>query len=157
PAALLSSMLQGLVRVQAETIPSPAEMMRQLNTLACQREATGQFATAFLAAYHEPTMTLRYSNAGHNPPVLLRRGGRQLLDQGGPLLGVMPGEVYEEGCVHLESGDRLFLYTDGVTEAANGRGEMLGEEGLYALLAAMPESLEAKAIVDRVLDGVRAF
>ena len=157
PAALLSSMLQGLVRVQAGPTASPAAAMRQLNTLACQRESTGQFATLFLAWIHEPTLTLRYTNAGHNPPVLMRGSERRLLDKGGVVLGLSPETTYDEDAVTLAPGDRLVLYTDGVTEAANTRGEMLGEEGLYACLDRLPADLEARAIVDRVLQGVREF
>jgi hypothetical protein len=157
PAALLSSMLQGLVRVQAGTTPSPGTAMRLLNTLACQRESTGQFATLFLGAIHEPTMTLRYTNAGHNPPVLVRRGERRLLETGGLLLGVAPEAIYEEGVLALEAGDRLVLYTDGVTEAANARGEMVGEERLYGWLDEMDLALDSKAVVESVLDRVRGF
>jgi serine phosphatase RsbU (regulator of sigma subunit) len=158
PAALLSSMLLGLVRLQAAgAAPSPAAAMQLLNTLACQREATGQFATLFLAAIDEPTMTLRYTNAGHNPPVLLRDGQRRLLETGGLLLGIAPDAIYEEGRVELRSGDRLVLYTDGVTEAIDARGDMLGEEGLYSLLQGLEPDLDARAIVERVLEGVKSF
>lgn len=158
PAALLSSMLLGLVRLQAAgAAPSPAAAMHSLNTLACQREATGQFATLFLAAIDEPTMTLRYTNAGHNPPVLLRDGQRRLLETGGLLLGIAPDAIYEEGRVELRSGDRMVLYTDGVTEATNARGEMLGDEGLYSVLQGVESDLDARAIVERVLAGVKAF
>jgi hypothetical protein len=157
PAALLSSMLQGLVRVQAGTTPSPAMAMRLLNTLACQRESTGQFATLFLGGIHEPTMTLRYTNAGHNPPVLVRRGERRLLETGGLLLGIAPEAIYEEGVLALEAGDRIVLYTDGVTEAADARGEMVGEERLYEWLAEMDGTLDSKAVVESVLDRVRGF
>jgi hypothetical protein len=158
PAALLSSMLMGLVRLQAAgAAPSPAAAMRLLNTLACQREATGQFATLFLAAIDEPTMTLRYTNAGHNPPVLLRDGQRRLLETGGLLLGIAPDAIYEEGRMELQTGDRLVLYTDGVSEARNALGEMLGDEGLYSLLQGVESDLDARAIVERVLAGVRTF
>jgi sigma-B regulation protein RsbU (phosphoserine phosphatase) len=115
-----------------------------LNALACQREATGQFATVFLAALNEPTMTLTYTNAGHNPPVLLRAGGeRQLLDTGGLLVGISATATYEEATLDLRPGDRLILYTDGVTEAARADGEMFGEDRLYAALAGLPASLDA--------------
>jgi len=157
PAALLSSMLQGLVRVQAGTTVSPAAAMKLLNALACQREATGQFATLFLAVIEEPTMTLRYSNAGHNPPVLLRRNERRLLETGGVVLGISPEAIYEEASLQLEAGDRLVLYTDGVTEAANAHDDMLGEDRLYAMLEGLPPGLEARTIVERVLEGVNEF
>jgi serine phosphatase RsbU (regulator of sigma subunit) len=158
PAALLSSMLQASLRTQAAIVSSPAKMTTILNALACQRAVTGQFATAFLATIDEPTLTLRYTNAGHNFPVLLRADGtRELLETGGLVVGMMEGLPYEEGVVQLATGDRLLLYTDGVSEAANASGEMFGEDRLYALLDGLPGALPAEGIVGRVLDGVRAF
>src|SRR6185369_2760707 len=69
PAALLSSMLQASVRTQAGATPSVSAMMGRINSLACQRTATGQFATFFLAWIDERTMRLHYTNAGHNQPI----------------------------------------------------------------------------------------
>jgi serine phosphatase RsbU (regulator of sigma subunit) len=158
PAALLSSMLQASLRTQAGGVASPAAMMKIINTLACQRDTTGQFATFFLASIHEPTMTLRFTNAGHNYPVLLRDGGeRVLLECGGLVVGMMEAATYDEESLVLRPGDRLVLYTDGVTEAANAAGEMYGEDRLYERLAALPAGAGAEQIVNVVLEGVRAF
>ena len=158
PAALLSSMLQASLRTQAPAgIRLPA-MMESVNTLVCQRAATGQFATFFLAAASERDMTLRYTNAGHNFPILFRaRGGRSTLETGGLVVGMMEPVRYEEGCVRLEPGDRLIIYSDGVTEAARADGEMFGEERLTALVESLPAGLAARALVERVLGGVQAF
>ncbi len=158
PAALLSSMLQASVRTQAGTVSSPSAMIRTMNALACQRASTGQFATFFLAVLHEPTLTLRYTNAGHNHPVLERAsGGRELLETGGCVVGMLDGPEFEEGAVVLAPGDRVVLYTDGVTEAEREDGEMLGEERLYALLEQVPRTTPAVALVNRVLDGVNRW
>lgn len=90
PAALLSAMLQASLRTQAALALSPAAMMHVINALACQRAVTGQFATFFLASIDEPLLTLRFTNAGHNFPVLLRAGGaRELLETGGLVVGMM--------------------------------------------------------------------
>jgi len=158
PAALLSSMLQASLRTQAAGTARPAAMMSVLNTLACQRVATGQFATFFLAGIHEPSMTLRFTNAGHNFPVLLRPDGtRRLLETGGLVIGMMEGVPYEEEGIELVHGDRIVLYTDGVTEAADAAGEMFGEDRLYALLDSLPRDLPSADVVARVLAGVRTF
>jgi serine phosphatase RsbU (regulator of sigma subunit) len=156
PAALLSSMLQASVRTQAGVVNSPAAMMRAINALACQRVSTGQFATFFLAVLHEPTLTLRFTNAGHNFPVLLREGGeRVLLETGGVVVGMLDAPEYEEGTVQLRPGDRVVFYTDGVSEAEREGGEMYGEERLYAHLDAAPRDLPAERLVEHVLAGVR--
>jgi sigma-B regulation protein RsbU (phosphoserine phosphatase) len=158
PAAILSSMLQASLRTQAFSGTAPGAMMATINTLACQRTATGQFATFFLASVHEPTLQMRYTNAGHNLPVLVRSNGeRVLLDEGGLLVGMIDETAYQEAAVALQPGDRVLMYTDGVTEAQNAAGEMFGEDRLYALLAAAPASDDAQAIVARVLAGVRTF
>jgi sigma-B regulation protein RsbU (phosphoserine phosphatase) len=155
PAALLSSMLQASLRTQAGAAGSVAEMMRRINTLVCQRHETGQFATFFLAWVDERSMRMRYTNAGHNFPVLLANGGRRLLDEGGTVVGMMEHLQWSEGEAALSPGDRLVLYTDGVSEAADAAGEMYGEERLYALLDSLPRDLDAAGMVEHVLQGLR--
>lgn len=158
PAALLSSMLQASLRTQAGAVHSPAAMMATMNTLACQRSSTGQFATFFLASVHAPTLALRFSNGGHNFPVLLRAdGSRVLLETGGLVIGMVEGLPWQEETLTLDPGDRVVVYTDGVTEAMRADGEMFGEERLYALLDACPPDLAADALVQRVLAGVEEF
>jgi len=154
PAALLSSMLQASLRTQAGAAAAPAPMVRAINALACQRDTTGQFATCFLAAVHEPTLTLRYTNAGHNLPVLLRADGtRVLLDRGGLLVGMLQGVAYEEAVLPLRTGDLLLLYTDGVTEAMNAAEELYGEDRLRQFLRDPADS--PRALVDGVIADVR--
>jgi sigma-B regulation protein RsbU (phosphoserine phosphatase) len=90
--------------------------------------------------------------------VLLRAaGGRELLDDGGLLVGMMPAVEYTEGVRRLAPGDRVVIYTDGVTEAVDASGTMFGEDRLYALLESLPRTLDAREIVERVLAGVRDF
>ncbi len=158
PAALLSSMLQAALRTHATTGRPLAEVMAGINALVCQRDITGQFATFFLAAIHERDLELRYVNAGHNPPVLVRADGTQSpLEVGGLVVGMMEGLPYEEGRVTLRAGDRVVLYTDGVTEAQRADGEMFGEERLAALLSGIPARLSAREQVEQVLTGLRSF
>ena len=158
PAALLSSMLQASLRTQAGAVASPAAIMRTMNSLACQRTSTGQFATFFLAAIHEPTMTLRYTNGGHNFPFLMRADGtRRTLEVGGTVIGMLEEMPFEEEAIVLKSGDRIVIYTDGVTEAARANQEMFGEDRLIALLEACPQDASAQQLVKRVLDGVTEF
>src|SRR5258706_16174827 len=111
-------MIQASVGTKEGGPASPAAMTATVNRLACERDSTGQFATLFLAAVDEPSLTLRYTNAGHNYPVLVRADGtRELLATGGLLTGMISGAAYDEASVPLRPGDRLVVYTDGVTEA----------------------------------------
>lgn len=157
PAALLSSMLQASLRTQAASIASVSEILRNINALVYRGTAVHQFATFFIARIR-PDGRMLFSNAGHNYPVVARRGGAQvLLERGGLVLGVMESAEYEEDAIHLETGDRVVLYTDGITEAVNPEGELYGEERLYAVIAELPPDLTAHEVTDRILGELEVF
>src|SRR2546426_2063451 len=158
PAALLTSMLQASLRTQAMTVPSVARILGNVNRLVCRSTADEQFATFFLARVEERSMRLSFSNAGHNFPVVYRReGGRETLERGGTVIGILEQAEFEEAAVELRPGDRVLLYTDGISEAARESGEMFGEDRIHAAIEAMPASLTAREIVERLLDSVRGF
>jgi phosphoserine phosphatase RsbU/P len=105
-----------------------------------------RYATLFYGVYDPATRTLRYVNAGHNPPVVLRPDGSTLwLEAGGPPVGLFSDSLYEEGCVQLSPGDRVLAYTDGITEAASPDGQEWSVEGLLHAVrrssADMPEDV----------------
>ncbi len=90
-----------------------------------------RYATLFYGVFDEATRTLQYINAGHNPPMVIRRDGLVIrLESGGPPVGMFPNWTHEEGAVQLDTGDLVVAYTDGVTEIVNPAGEEWGEEGL---------------------------
>jgi len=158
PAALLSSMLQASLRTQAHTIPSVSEIMRNINAMVYRSTSVHQFATFFLARVDELGLRLQFTNAGHNFPVVFRRGGgRVMLECGGTVVGILEHAEYQEDSLELRAGDRVVLYTDGVSEATNASGDLFGEERLYALVESLPEQLTSREVVDRILDGVRGF
>jgi sigma-B regulation protein RsbU (phosphoserine phosphatase) len=157
PAALLSAMLQASLRTQARSVIALPEILRNINSLLFHSTASHQFATFFLARVDGERLTLSFSNAGHNWPVIVRRGGeRVLLEKGGTILGILDGVDFEEGEVRLIPGDVLVLYTDGISEAANAAGDLYGEDRLYAMLDALPRDLPAREIADRLLVEVRS-
>jgi hypothetical protein len=158
PAALLSSMLQAALRTQAGAIPRVPEIMGNLNRLVHRSGNFEQFATFFLARLDERSGILSFTNAGHNLPVLFRRdGSRELLSDGGLIVGMMEEPSYDEGTVRLEPGDRLVLYTDGITEAQNRQGAFFDEDRLYDLVESLPPELTSAEIAERILAGVRRF
>jgi sigma-B regulation protein RsbU (phosphoserine phosphatase) len=159
PAALLSSMLQASLRTQAASIKSVSEILRNINALVYRGTAVHQFATFFLARVHSAGLEMSFSNAGHNYPVILKPDGRHVtLERGGTVLGILEGVEYEEERIVLAAGDRLVLYTDGLTEAVagDGSGARFGSDRLVALV----ESEGAKpptAVRDALLAAVAAF
>jgi phosphoserine phosphatase RsbU/P len=130
-AALLMANLQASFRAFAlQTVP-PGAVVRKLNEVICNNIAPDKFVTFCYCLIDVSRNTLTYASAGHWPPVLLRRSGQTLsLKDGGPPLGLFPDYLYENVELLLESGDRLVLYTDGLTEARNSDGDEFGERNL---------------------------
>ena len=159
PAALLTSMLQASLRTQAGGTSSVAEIISAINRVVCQSaSSSGKFATFFLARVDLEPLRLTYCNAGHNFPVLFRRDGAlQSLETGGTVVGMIEDFLYQQETVELGPGDRVVMFTDGVSEAENAAGEMYGEERLHAFAAAQPRELAVRELSDRILADVRAF
>jgi serine phosphatase RsbU (regulator of sigma subunit) len=135
PAALMMSSLQARVQMLLETGPEPAEAVAVLNRNLAQRGIVGRFITLFYALLDPQTGSLRYANAGHNHPLLLRSDGTvQPLKGNGMVMGIWPKETYEQYEICLQPGDTLALYSDGVTEANNDAEEEFGERGLGQFL-----------------------
>ena len=157
PAALLMSNLQAAVRAFAQENASPASICSSVNRLLCRNMASGRFATFCFARIEPAARRIVYSNAGHNPPFVLRADGRtEQLNEGGMVLGVFPDNAYEQGEVALSPGERVLFYTDGITEARNAAGDEYGEERLAAA-ALKVRSSSADAIKHAVLADVNAF
>jgi sigma-B regulation protein RsbU (phosphoserine phosphatase) len=115
------------------------------------------FVTLFYAVYDAGAKTLRYCNAGHNPPFLLKRDGSiSLLEAGGPIAGAFDWKNFDEETLPFNSGDRLLIYTDGVTEAEDPTEEQFGEDRLEELLKREAHA-GSQALIDHVVADVLAF
>jgi sigma-B regulation protein RsbU (phosphoserine phosphatase) len=135
PAALLMSNLQAAVKAFAAPERAPREVCQRLNRIMGAHLGPGRFITLVYAVLDASRRVLTYTNAGHNPPLLLRHDGTcEPLSTGGLLLGVVPEATYEEAEVRLGPGDRLLLFTDGVTEAMNPDGELFGEDRVLEVM-----------------------
>jgi sigma-B regulation protein RsbU (phosphoserine phosphatase) len=117
----------------------------------------GRFATLCFVRLDRSRGVMSYANAGHNPPLVARADGAlERLTIGGTVLGVFPEADYRTGEVALRPGDRLLLYTDGITEARNAADEEFGEERLADALT-RHRHLDARALFEGVLDEVTRF
>ena len=157
PAALLMSNLQAAVRGFASPAVSPDELCVRLNSLLRRNIASDRFVTFFYAQLDGPARTLRYVNAGHNAPIVLHQdGSHHRLQEGGGVLGVFPTQTFAVGAMQLEAGDRVVLFTDGVTEASDPQNEEFGEERLVQLLE-QNRACSAGEIQKKILDAAGAF
>jgi serine phosphatase RsbU (regulator of sigma subunit) len=158
PAALLSSMLQASLRTQAPLLQPVGAMIENVNGMLCQGVGNGQFATMFLARIDERSMKLQYVNAGHNAPILVRAdGSRVLLEAGGPMVGSFENVAFDQAEIALTPGDRLVMYTDGVSEAMNASMEMYGDDRVGDLAASLPRDESAQQTIDSILGALRGF
>ena len=128
-AALLTAMIQGAFAAQVTSTDSPAALMAHINRTLIRRAIQSRFVTVMYGVL-APDGRLTYSNAGHNPPILVGRSGVRRLETGGLILGLFPHATYEEETLQLEDGDTLVVFSDGVTEALNAAGDEFGEERL---------------------------
>ena len=137
PAAMLMATFQASLRTLSVTPSSLQELVASINRYACTNSQGGlRFTTAFLADLDPETRTLTYINAGHNQPMLCRKSGAlERLDAGGLPIGISADAPYQSGSVVLAPGDWLVIFTDGVIEAMNTRGDEYGENRLLAAVA----------------------
>ena len=165
PAALLMSNLQATLRAFATGLAQPADVCQQANRVLCGHIAEGRFISFFYCVADTEEGTLTYTNAGHYPPILVRADGRvERLATGGPVLGIFGDAVYEQAQVAIESGDRLVLFTDGITEvtprgADGDNGSTRDEFGDQRLidLVVQHRGCSAPSLQARLSDAVAQF
>lgn len=154
PAALFMVLSRSLLRASASNHRSPEEVLRHANRLLFQDNRAEMFVSVFYGVIDLESGEMDYASAGHNPPLLCRSAGGVIpLEAPGIILGVLPEAHPEERRVRLEAGDTLVLYTDGVTEAINGREEQFGEERLQETLCAYhgrPLASLRRALLERL-------
>jgi serine phosphatase RsbU (regulator of sigma subunit) len=162
PAAMLMAVLHGAVRAAADTNSvGHAERARRLNELLRNRMEGNRFISLFWACLDMSEGELRYVNAGHLAPILVKQnaeGSRSIerLKTGGPVLGLLPGAQYEEGRTIVREEDLLVIFSDGVSEATDGAGEEYGEERLVESLQAVPMGIAAEVRAE-LIQEIQSF
>jgi phosphoserine phosphatase RsbU/P len=158
PAAFFMAVARTNLRDLAAHYTDPGACLAQTNRALCAQNPMDLFVTVFYGVLDPRTGVMHYANGGHNPPYLRRAGGHiEALDGRGSLvLGVMPDVEFPDHTLQLHSGDRLVLYTDGLTETFNCANEGYGSERLIAHLRAHGD-LSPAVVVEGLCDSVRGF
>lgn len=155
PAALLTSLVQGILASQAFTPRPPDDTVALINRVLIARAIESRYASLFLSVL-APDGRLAYCNAGQNPPLLFSGGQVQRLETGGTLVGAFEDAAFERAEVRLAEGDTIVLYSDGVSEALNLNDEEFGEDRIRAAvqgaLGSPPED-----VLKALFDAVKAF
>ena len=158
PAALFMMASKILLKTTAMAIPEPGKILARVNNQICSNNSLEMFVTAWLGILELSTGKLTAANAGHEYPIIRQHGGRYELyrDKHGFVMGGMEGMEYKEYEVLLKPGSEVFLYTDGVTEAASEKNEQFGTK---RLLESLNSGLapELKGVLERVNDAVDVF
>lgn len=156
PASLLMANVQATLRSLAPWSATSSECLTRINRVVCDRNRRGSFVTLVYALLDPTNHTLRYTNAGHNRPLVCRADGRiERLERAGPMLGFTASLAFPEGDTHLEPGDILLLYSDGLNEAWDTAHVQFGEERIIETLQET-RSLPARTIADRLIAAVAA-
>jgi sigma-B regulation protein RsbU (phosphoserine phosphatase) len=157
PASLMMMALHARVQVLAEDPGNLAAFMTRLNKATCAKCPSNRFITFFFCVLDTATGELTFANAGHNPPIVVRESGQaEMLEGGGPVLGILPIAPYSEERISLHKGDMLVLYSDGVTEANDIDQNEYDEERFIEVLK-KHRTEPASAIVQAVTESLAEF
>jgi sigma-B regulation protein RsbU (phosphoserine phosphatase) len=158
PAAFFMAVARTTLRDLAPAHPNPGACLAEANSVLCAQNPLDLFVTVFYCVLDPVTRVLRYANGGHNPPYLRRADGsvEPLRGKGGLVLGAMPGVEFPDHEVQLQCGDRLVLFTDGVTEAFNAVNEAYGEKRLVEEIRGQGAGTAA-GLIERICHSVTAF
>lgn len=135
-AGLLMPSIEVALRMDAPRFTGTSHLLQSFNKVVCQITGGNRFISLFYGKLCPQSRSLEYTNAGHNPPLLIRADlDRIPLDKGGPVLGMLASSEYESDKIDLRSGDVLVLYTDGAVEAENSAGEQYSAQRLATVVS----------------------
>lgn len=159
PASLFMAVTRTLFRAGAQPDLPVNTLVERLNEALCADNEASMFVTLFAGIMNLKTGEITYCNAGHNPPVWLKQDETRewIKDSHGLPLGVMDGMDYSFSVMTLRPGEKLFLYTDGVTEAENIDHDLFMEERLLTALSSMPPETDSEEMILRIYNTVKNF
>ena len=157
-AAMFMMMAKTVIKSLAETSMSVEEVFMKANNKLCENNDAGMFVTAWMGVLDYTTGDVSFANAGHNPPLILRKTGscEYLRIKPGFVLAGMEDMPYSKGNLKLEPGDTIFLYTDGITEAINKKEQLYGEEALKNVVQ-QSASCDVAELCRQVKEDVNGF
>src|SRR6266478_2678132 len=156
-AGLLMPSIEVALRMDAARFPSTSDLLHTFNNVVCQITSGHRFISMFYGKLYPQSQSLEYTNAGHNPPLVIRAGtDPNPLDKGGPVLGVLPDSQYESEKITFLQGDTLVLYTDGAVEAENPAGEQYSAERLSKTVS-LHLHRSASQLVETIYSSVIQF
>lgn len=159
PAALFMAISNPLIRSIALTTNASCDCLNEANKLLSRTSVDSMFVTVLYGIYNHETGDIDFTNAGHNPTYILRQNGQveKIKQHANFVLGGFEDFNFKPDVAHLDSGDSLILYTDGVTEAFNADNEEFGDKRLHDALVQLPQGSSAEKIVKDVLKEKDAF
>ena len=158
PAALFMAVSRTIIHSKGMQGVSAAECLTESNRLLANSTVNYMFVTVFYAIFNTKTGLVTYSNAGHNPPHIVRAGGtiEQLPMEGQFMVGAFEEEVYTDKTLQLDHGDTLVMFTDGVTEATDSTNRPFGTERLDNILSGVADK-SSREIVEAIKAGITDF
>ena len=156
-AALLMANLQASMQALVKTDIEMGEMVARINNLIHQNTDLDKFITFFYGQLDIKNNTFTFCNAGHNPPYKIdKKNNIEELEVGGIILGMMPNMKFETATVNMKAGDRIVMFTDGITEAMDVKDEEYGEERLLDVIHKWPDS-SAEELMEKISSDVTVF
>jgi sigma-B regulation protein RsbU (phosphoserine phosphatase) len=157
PASLIMASFRASLIAEIRNNYAIRTILRKVNNLICESVERGKFVTAVYGVLDTKNRIFTFSNAGHNPPFLLRNSGKvEFLKDGGWTLGIMQDRDYEERPIHIDSGELLCFFTDGVTEAESRSDELFGTERLVELVKEN-RNKSSREIRAKIVEAVTEF
>jgi sigma-B regulation protein RsbU (phosphoserine phosphatase) len=158
PSALFMALVKTLIKSRSSNDPSTASIMTHVNDEISEDNPASMFVTVFIVIMNIKTGEVVYTNAGHNPPYIIRKDCsiERVDDRHGPVIGAASGMTYKESRANLYHGDTIFMYTDGVTEAMDENNNLYSEKRLAELLSSR-ECASMKLVVEMVMQSVEQF